>query len=453
MDIILRKGLNIPIEGEISSTAIRSLPLSSFSIDLRPYEYLPFFSSLEEGKQLQKQSIIAEETKTPYRKVTCPIDATVRTIIRGERRKILEVIVDPIQSSTPFFPQMDLLKKDAKNIVEKLKETGLFLCFRQRPLDLLCDPEKIPDEIFVQAIFTAPFSPSAEMQLLGKEKAFTTGIALLQKIAQKTVHVVTTKSSPYPHLLQNITSPGAAIATHTINPLHPAESLSIPIQKISPIRSIHSNIWTLTCLDVITLGNYCLSGDLWTDRIFSITGPSVAPDDREYVRAYPGTSIASLIANKKINPSSKYISGNPLTGHEVSLVDYMRHGQTSVSVILIPEEKTRTFLPFARFFSSKYTDTDTYLQKRSSFFSFTTKQNGERRAFIDTNVYDKIFPFTIPLVLLIKALEGKDLEKALHYGLLEVVPDDFALADFICPSKIPMMEIVRAGQRDCLSYF
>jgi Na+-transporting NADH:ubiquinone oxidoreductase subunit A len=48
-------------------------------------------------------------------------------------------------------------------------------------------------------------------------------------------------------------------------------------------------------------------------------------------------------------------------------------------------------------------------------------------------------------MLLVKSVMAEDFELAETLGLLEVDGEDFALPTFVCPSKMEMTEIMKAG--------
>jgi len=71
--------------------------------------------------------------------------------------------------------------------------------------------------------------------------------------------------------------------------------------------------------------------------------------------------------------------------------------------------------------------------------------NGEERAFVVTGEYDKVFPFDIYPVQLLKSIMVKDIEAMENLGIYEVAEEDFALCEVVCTSKIPVQETVREG--------
>ena len=78
-------------------------------------------------------------------------------------------------------------------------------------------------------------------------------------------------------------------------------------------------------------------------------------------------------------------------------------------------------------------------------YSLDTSLNGEDRAFVMTGQYEKVFPFDIYPVYLLKAILTEDIEKMENLGIFEVAPEDFALCEFVCTSKMQLQKIVREG--------
>ena len=78
-------------------------------------------------------------------------------------------------------------------------------------------------------------------------------------------------------------------------------------------------------------------------------------------------------------------------------------------------------------------------------YDLDADMNGEERAFVITGEYEKVFPFDIYPVQLLKSIMVKDIEAMENLGIYEVVEEDFALCEVVCTSKIPVQETVREG--------
>jgi Na+-transporting NADH:ubiquinone oxidoreductase subunit A len=59
--------------------------------------------------------------------------------------------------------------------------------------------------------------------------------------------------------------------------------------------------------------------------------------------------------------------------------------------------------------------------------------------------YDKVFPMDIYPEYLIKAMIAGNLDSMEQLGAYEVAPEDFALCEYVCTSKMPLQAIVRAA--------
>ena len=64
---------------------------------------------------------------------------------------------------------------------------------------------------------------------------------------------------------------------------------------------------------------------------------------------------------------------------------------------------------------------------------------------IMSNEYDKVLPMDIMPEYLIKAIIAGDIDRMEQLGIYEVAPEDFALAEFVCSSKMELQRIVREG--------
>ena len=71
--------------------------------------------------------------------------------------------------------------------------------------------------------------------------------------------------------------------------------------------------------------------------------------------------------------------------------------------------------------------------------------HGEHRAFVVTGEYEKVFPMDIYPVQLLKAIHNGDIEQQENLGIYEVSPEDFALCEFVCTSKIESQSMVRSA--------
>ena len=71
--------------------------------------------------------------------------------------------------------------------------------------------------------------------------------------------------------------------------------------------------------------------------------------------------------------------------------------------------------------------------------------NGEHRAFVVTGGYEEVFPLDMYPLQMLKSCLVEDLDAMEQMGMYEVAPEDLALCEFICTSKIEVQSIIRHG--------
>ena len=78
-------------------------------------------------------------------------------------------------------------------------------------------------------------------------------------------------------------------------------------------------------------------------------------------------------------------------------------------------------------------------------FKYDTRLLGGKRAIIMSNEYDKVLPMDILPEFLIKAMITGNIDKMEALGAYEIAPEDLALCEFVCTSKLPIQQITRTA--------
>ena len=143
------------------------------------------------------------------------------------------------------------------------------------------------------------------------------------------------------------------------------------------------------------------------------------------------------------------VSANPLTGTSIQKRDALLPSDHVLSILT--KNHIERDLYHLRVSAAGYSVSAGYKQNQGYRDAWKNNQMyGEKRALIAAEYYEGALPFAVEMIALIKALQAKDYERAIFLGLLEVEPEDFALASFVCPSKTDFMAIVREGQKAIL---
>jgi Na+-transporting NADH:ubiquinone oxidoreductase subunit A len=167
------------------------------------------------------------------------------------------------------------------------------------------------------------------------------------------------------------------------------------------------------------------------------------------VKVTVGTCVSTLLEGKLSEGNNRVISGNVLTGDKIAANGYLGFYHHQITVI--PEGDEPLFFltdgwlaPGLKEFSLSHAF-PTWIMPKAKKFKLTTNQHGEDRAFVVTGQYEKVFPFDIYPVQLVKSIIVNDIDAMEKLGIYEVAPEDFALCEYSCTSKINVQSIVRQG--------
>jgi Na+-transporting NADH:ubiquinone oxidoreductase subunit A len=446
--IKVTKGLDIPIEGAPWGPVeqLDTPQFIAYNFSFSAFENIKFRLLVSTGDRVKIGQPLAEDKDIPGRMFVSCASGIIHEIVRGDKRHLVAIVIQVFPHEEYLSrPPIDVDAISKEELMSELLAGGLYVHIRTRPFYRLPDPKKLPRSVFIKAIESAPLVPPAEMQVEGREEEFEAGIRALSKLTGAPIHLVYRKDSPCKAFRD-----ARYVEKHTVEGPHPAGNVSVHIQHIDPIRKPQDIIWTLNVLGVLHIGSFLLHGRLALDRIVSVGGPAILPLKRRYVRARFGHPIAELVAGRLTGGKSiRIISGDVLTGDKVQEKDFLGFSHTACMALFEPEE--RPFVPFMRLGSDTYTASRTYISGFFNWaarrFAFTTSQHGQRRAFMDSAIYDRMMPLNILSLPLIRACMAENFDLAEKYGLLEVAPEDFALLEFVDPSKIEIMDIVKGALR------
>lgn len=451
--IKVTKGLDIPIKGKPngpvkpltpgggSSTLVPKL----ISLNLKPFDDIKFKLLVKPDDVVKIGQPLAEDKSSPGRMFCSPAGGVIKEIRRGLKRSLIDIVINVAkQEEYHSFNPIDISKASREQIMDVLKNGGLFTHIRSRPFNQLANPNKMPRSIFVKAIESAPFTPPAELQVAGHEQEFQEGLNALARLTEGRVHLICKSDTDCRAFTE-----AKNVQIHTAEGPHPIGTYSLYIQAIDPINSVDDVVWTLNAHDVVGIGHLLTKGKVFIERIISIAGPGVLPDRIGYFRGRAGMCVADLISGRIEHGLLRFISGDPLMGHKVEVDDFL--GFYHYAFCVVPENTEREMLHFFRLGIDKYSFSKTYvsghLNNRNREYDFTTSQHGEHRAFIDSTLYDEVMPLPVSTMLLVKAVMAEDFDLAEQLGLLTVDSEDFALPTFVCPSKMEMTDIIKQGLR------
>ena len=392
--------------------------------------------AVKEGDHLAVGDAVAYDKLHPELKLVSPVAGTLKSIVRGERRKILRFEIEADGSDnvkTATVPQ----NPDCAKAMALLAESGLLAFVRTRPYDIVPDPTVVPRDIFVSCIDSAPLAVSAVALTAGEASdSIKKGVKLLKAATAGKVYLCVGKDWPYGKI------EGAELVE--FDGKHPVGNPSVQIEAVAPVNK-GDLVWTLSFDTLCRVGHFDATGKFDPSTLVAVVGPEIKQP--KVFKTIIGAPIEPLL-NGNLLPDDHHIriiSGNVLTGEKVGLDGYLHFPYRQISVIAEGDDKDE-LLGWASLSPSKMSDSRSFpghfLKK---LFRPDARIQGGRRAMIMSGQYDKTIPMDIMPEFLIKAILSRDIEGMEKLGIYEVAPEDFALAEYVDTSKLPLQKIVREG--------
>ena len=189
--ITIRKGLDIPMSGAAQLRLTDARSITTYAV--KPTDFVGLTPRLvvEEGDNVQAGDVLFVDKHDERIRFTSPVSGHVKAIVRGEKRKLLEVIVEAdyksagsIGSDCKSSPTLTV-----DDIKEAMLQCGLWPMLRQRPFGTIAKPDDKPKAIFVSAFDSAPLAPDYDFVLQGRETFFAKGIEALTLLTTGQVHL------------------------------------------------------------------------------------------------------------------------------------------------------------------------------------------------------------------------------------------------------------------------
>ena len=435
----LKRGYDIALTGAAEAVVADAPPPAAVAIKPPDFRGLIARPDVNEGDPVKVGTPLFHDKTFEQIKFTSPVSGMVVNVNRGERRAVSEVIVRRDGDVAASLSVGDL-SAGRDVVLAALLETGLFPFLVQRPLARLADPEATPRDIFVAAMDTAPLAPSTRLLIQGREDHFVAGVRALAALTTGNVHVGIVPGFQLPDLdgIDNV-------VVHSFDGPHPAGNVGTHIHHIAPIAGRTDIVWTCSLKGVLAIGALFATGVLDTSCVVAVAGD--AAPSRRHVRTVIGARIDAVLGGEPRDPSTvRYVSGNPLTGTQVTPAGFI--GYKDSQVTLLPEAVApRLFghsVPGFNLASRSRTFVSTWLSPGKPI-SMTTGLNGGERAFIATGIYREVSAIDIHPEFLMKSIMAEDIPEMEGLGIHEIAEEDVALCEYVCPSKIEWQEITRRG--------
>ena len=436
--IKLRKGLDINLKGKAAEELVTVKEPGFYALVPDDFPGVTPKVVVKEQEYVMAGGPLFIEKNHPEVKFVSPVSGVVTSVERGARRKVMNIVVEAAaEQDYEEFGKQDVARMNADRVKELLLQSGMFAFIKQRPYDVIADPAVAPRAIFVSAFDSNPLAPEFEFALKGEETNFQTGLDALAKIAKTYLGISVKQKSAALTQAKNVT------ITAFDGP-NPAGNVGVQINRIAPVVK-GETVWTIDPQAVIFIGRLMNTGRVDMTRTVAVTGSEVLKP--AYTKLRVGALLTSVFAgNVTKDKELRYISGNVLTGKQVSPNGFLGAFHSQVSVI--PEgndihEMLGWIMPRFNQFSVNHSYFSWLLGKKE--YTIDARIKGGERHMIMSGEYDKVFPMDILPEFLIKAIIAGDIDRMEALGIYEVAPEDFALCEFVDSSKLELQRIVRAG--------
>lgn len=435
-DIRVRKGLDLKLKGDATMQLVQASPAALYAVKPSDFHAVVPKMVVKEGAHVKAGDALFYSKYDDKVQFTAPVSGTLTQILRGAKRRILEVQITPDGTQAAVdFGKVGVETATRDQVKEKLLASGCWPFIVQRPYAVIANSQDTPKSIFISAVTTAPLAGDVEFIVSDKLEAFQAGVTALSKLTSGAVHVSIGKGSK----LQAIKD----AVIHNVKGPHPVGNVGVQIHKIDPVNA-GERVWTVGAEDVATIGNLFLTGIYNPERTIALAGTDAPGDDRKYYRTLAGAQVNSIVGTVNTD-ATRIISGDVLTGDKLSNDQFLNFYHNTLT--LIPEGHDYAFLgwlPFTR--NDVPSNAGTSLAKLfGGKKKVDTNLNGEERALVVTGEMEEVLPMDIYPLQLIKACMAGDIEKMENLGIYEVAPEDFALIDFTNTSKLEAQDIIRNG--------
>lgn len=442
--IKIKKGLDIPMKGEASTEHTADGRTYLFGIIPDDFPGHKWKCAVKAGDRVYAGSPLLFSKDSESVKLVSPVCGIVEEVRRGERRKIEAVTVQASRAGgvpadedyLMFGPANGIDTDDRKQILKILCESGMFALMRQRPYDVVPDPEVSPRDIFVTAFDSAPLtSPLIDRSMAEMHEK---GLQVLARLTDGNVYL----GVPYD---SQITSNIAKV--YEFEGPHPAGNVGVQIANIRPVNR-GETVWTLDSRAVVRIGILFATGHIDSAAEVTVCGDmATAP---HIIDTRVGAALAGLLESgvRTDGGHVRVISGNVLTGVKTDPASGFLHYPYRQVTLIAEGDEADEFMGWASLKPDHYSvkrSFPAFLLGRRGNYRFDSRLRGGRRAMILSGEMEKVFPMDIYPEFLLKAIMAGNIEKMEQLGIYEVAPEDFALPEFVDTSKQPLQKIVRDG--------
>ena len=444
-NIKLKKGFNINLAGK-AEKIVADYSAETFAV--KPTDFLGFIKPkvlVEVGDKVKAGTPLYYDKSAEAVKFASPVSGEVIAVNRGAKRRLLEIVV----KSDGALDSVELSKKtiseiasaSAEDLKTQICESGAWGNIVQRPYGTVANPSDSPKSIFISGFDSNPLAADYGVILKGKEEAFKAGIEVLKKLTAGKVHLSTKFGNEVVSAFANL----EGVEQSQFDGPHPSGNVGVQIHHLDPINK-GDLVWTIDPVAVAQIGNVFIKGQYDASRVIAVAGSEL--NEAKYYNTFTGANVKELTNGNLKSDNVRIVSGSVLSGEKVEKDGFVGFYDNNFSII--PEGDDLIFFgsfkpDASRLSFQKAFGLLSFLNGSKKEYVLNSNINGEKRAFVQSGVMEKVLPMDIYPIYLLKAILTEDYDSMEALGIYEVVEEDFALCEFVDVSKNDVQKIIRQG--------
>jgi Na+-transporting NADH:ubiquinone oxidoreductase subunit A len=396
--------------------------------------------SVKEGDVVKRGQKLFEDRNNDGVFHTSPAAGTVVAIHRGERRMLQSIVIELSEGERAGEPRYDEYESfesfrsgdpgslGAEAVEALLVESGMWTAIRARPFGKSPPLGSRPAAIFVTASDSDPLSADPDVVLADQMADFDRGLRVLAQLTEGPTYLCVGEGSKIP---DGVSAP---VTTEVFAGPHPSGTAGVHIHTLAPVSRART-VWQVGYQDVASIGRLFETGRLDVRRTVAIGGPPVT--NPRLIATRVGASVAEIAKAEGLGDGLRWISGSVFSGKACVDEPYQYLGRFDNQISVLAEGGQRDFLGMMSPGFNKFSILPAFASALTGGRSaeFTTATHGSHRAMVPIGMYEKVFPFDMEPVFLLRSLAVSDVEQAEEMGALELLEEDVALCTFVCPGK------------------
>ncbi|HOV60592.1 MAG TPA: Na(+)-translocating NADH-quinone reductase subunit A [Candidatus Hydrogenedentes bacterium] len=440
---LVKRGLDLPIAGTPEPVVENARPVSRVAWVADDYLGLKPSVLVNEGDTVTRGQPIVADKRFPGVIHTAPAAGTVTAIHRGERRRLLSIVIelnDRERNGKPgdsdFFPfsAWESVRGgkpeswSTEEVRALLTESGLWPAFLARPFSKTPPVDTQPAAIFITASDTHPLAPPMNKVFDGRQEDLDIGALVMTRLTTGPVFFCRSAGANFaPRAMERL-------QVEDFQGPHPSGTAGVHINRLLPVNR-ERVAWVIGLQDLLDVGALFRTGRIDGRRIVALAGPPVKKP--RLLRTRMGASLDELTAGELVEGEHRVISGSVFCGRAAMGPQLGWLGRRHNMISVLREGRDREFMGWLAPGFNKFSVARIFFSKLfpGRRFEFTTSTNGDRRAMVPIGLFERVWPMDILPTFLLRAIAVHDTERAEALGVLELDEEDVSLCTFVSPSK------------------